>query len=176
MDTTPWEGEAMEAGLREVSPTHVFALLGTTRARDSAPKRYERVDYGLTKLLLDACTPLGPRFIYLSVLGADGAEPTGSGYTAVRARFERELMASGLSFLIARPAFISGPDREEQRLGERAGAMVANALLATAGALGARRLRDRFATLSGPELAQGLVRLGLGSDEDLAVGPERLKA
>lgn len=175
VDTTAWEPEAMASTLAQLEPTHVFALLGTTRARDGSSDRYEKVDYGLTKILLDAATPVGARFIYLSVLGADRAEPRGSGYTAVRARIEAELRASGLSHVIARPAFISGSDREEQRLGERSGAVVTNAFLAVSRAVGAKRLADRFATLSGAELAIGLVRLGLGSADNLGVGPEQLK-
>jgi uncharacterized protein YbjT (DUF2867 family) len=165
VDTTPWQEEAMAASLARLAPTVVFALLGTTRARwrkeGSAGDPYEKIDYGLSAILLRASQKVTPppRFVYLSAIGV--REGTGNAYLAARARLERELVASGLPHIIARPSFISGPDRDESRPGERVGAVVADALLGAAGLLGARRLRDRYASIHPAQLGEGLVRLAL---------------
>ena len=167
-DTTPWSAEAMAGTLARLAPTHVFALLGTTRARmrqaaahAGAAESYETVDYGLTSLLLRAAVTAGttPRFIYLSSAGVHGA--TRNAYLAVRWRAEQELQASGLPYVIARPNFITGPDRDERRPLERAGAAVVDVALDVAGMLGARRARDRYRSTTAPVLARALVRLGL---------------
>lgn len=170
VDTSPWELAAIREALTRRQPTLVFSLLGTTarRARGEgmkAEEAYERVDYGLSKLLLDACLGLVPlpRFVYLSSLGADGAMR--NPYLEARARVEADIRRSGLPFVIARPSFITGPDRDEDRPLEQIGAKVGDALLGVAGALGARRLRDRYASTDGKGLAQALVRLGLESSE-----------
>jgi uncharacterized protein YbjT (DUF2867 family) len=171
-DTTPWSAEAMAATLARLAPTHVFALLGTTRARmrqaasrtgavESYVESYETVDYGLTSLLLRASVAAGstPRFIYLSSAGVSGT--TGNAYLAARWRAEQELRASGLPYVIARPSFITGPDREERRPLERAGAAAVDVALAVAGALGGRHVRERYRSTTAPVLARALVRLAL---------------
>ena len=166
VDETPWEEAAMTTTFTRLRPTHVFALLGTTRARSRAEARsaadgYERIDYGLTALLLRAALAAGsqPRFVYLSAAGV--RERSGNPYIAVRWRMERELAGSGLLYVIARPSFITGPDREESRPAERIAATVADALGAFAGALGATGFRDRYRSTSAATLARALVRLAL---------------
>jgi len=163
VDTTAWELDAMTATLTALQPTVVFALLGTTRRRAASEGMdgnagYERIDYGLSKLLLDGCHSAAPqaRFVYLSSLGVK--EGTRNPYLSARARVERDLRDSGQPFTVARPSFISGPDRDEDRRAERAGAAVADAVLAAAGWLGATRTRDRFASMDAATLASGLVR------------------
>ena len=164
VDTTPWTAAAMGARLRALRPDHVFALLGTTRsraARERLAAPYEAVDYGLTALLLagarDAeCTPC---FSYLSAIGADAGAR--NPYLAVRGRLEQELVESGLPFLIARPAFVTGADRDERRPTERVAAVVLDGALALVAALGGGGLRARYASLTGRALAQGMVALAL---------------
>ena len=170
VDSSAWELEAMRETLARWQPTLVFSLLGTTarRARGEGMKpeeAYEKVDYGLSKLLLDACLGLVPlpRFVYLSSLGADGG--LRNPYLEARAKLEADIRRSGLPYVIARPSFITGPDRDEDRPLEQLGARVGDALLGVAGALGARRLRDRYASTDSSGLAQALVRLGLDSSE-----------
>jgi uncharacterized protein YbjT (DUF2867 family) len=168
VDETPWETAAMRAAIATHRPTHLFALLGTTRkraAREGLKDAYEQVDYGLSAMLLDAALHAGraPRFVYLSAIGV--REDTGNAYLRVRARLERELKASPLPYLIARPAFITGSDREESRPAERAAAIVTDGLLGVAALLGARTLRDRFASLTGRALAQGMTVLALASHD-----------
>lgn len=166
VDESPWESEAIAAMVAAQKPSVLFACLGTTRrraAREGIAQPYEKVDYGLTKLLLDAAIRAGhaPRFVYLSALGANAS--SANPYLSVRGRLEGELTASGLPYLIVRPAFISGSDRGESRPSERLFAVTADALLAGVAALGGHRLRDRFATLTGTQLAEGMVALALAS-------------
>lgn len=166
VDHTPWEAEAIGETLRRVQPTLVFALLGTTRARArnegmAATQAYARVDYGLTKWLIDAastCRPQ-PRFVYLSAAGV-AADARGA-YVAARARSEAALRGSELPWTIARPSFITGSDRDESRPLERVGAAVGDGLLAVAGLLGGRRLRERYRSTDATTLARGLVRVAL---------------
>ncbi len=166
VDRTPWEAEAIAASVRRISPSLVFALLGTTRARArtegmAAQQAYARVDYGLTKWLVDAalgCSPR-PRFVYLSAAGV--SQDSRSAYAAARARSEAALRDSGLPWTIARPSFITGSDRDESRPLERLGAAVGDGVLATLGVLGASRLRDRYRSTDAATLARGLVRVAL---------------
>lgn len=166
VDQSPWEPAAILEAITEHRPTHVFALLGTTRrraAREGIVSPYETVDYGLTKMLLDAANGCGhgPRFIYLSALGA--RENTSNPYLVVRGRLERELQASRLPFLIVRPAFISGNDREESRPSERAMSIALDATLQGLAALGLRAPQRKFASLTGTQLAEGLTALALSA-------------
>ena len=167
VDTTPWTAEAMSARLPALAPTHVFALLGTTQARARAAAArgeradYEAVDYGLTMLLLRAAQAVvpAPRFVYLSAAGV--REGTRNPYLAVRARVERELAASGMHYIVAQPAFITGEDREEDRPVERWGARLGDAALAVVARLGAPSLAARWGSITGGSLARGLVRVAL---------------
>jgi len=168
VDTTPWEPEAMRATLAALRPSLVFALLGTTRARARRVARergtvedYETVDYGLTMLLCQAARGCGsrPRFVYLSAVGV--RQGSRNAYLAARARVEQALMQGDLPYLIVRPSFITGADRDEFRLGERIAARVTDLALGVAGLLGARRLRERYRSTTNRILAEALVRLAL---------------
>jgi nucleoside-diphosphate-sugar epimerase len=165
VDASPWTAEAMLAALARVQPTQVYALLGTTRKRAkgeglSAIEAYERVDYGLTKLLIDAAQALepAPRFVYLSSIGAN--PQTRNPYLAARAKVEAALEASVLPYFSARPSFISGPGRDDGRPAERVGSVIGDLALGTLGLLGARRTRARYASTTPEVLARALVRLG----------------
>ena len=156
----------MKSTLRRLAPTHVFSLLGTTARRAGqegmqASEAYRKIDYGLTALLIDAAAAceVPPRFVYLSAAGA--REGTSNAYMKARVDAEAHLRESGLPFTIVRPSFISGPDRDERRIGERVGASVADKALAVVGALGAHTLRDRYASMTGAELAARMVRVAL---------------
>ena len=173
-DTTPWDQALMTATLARLRPTHVFALLGTTRARAAAERRtaaegYERVDYGLSAMLLRASVAAAsrPRFVYLSAAGVRAGRR--NPYLAVRWRLEEELRASGLSYVIARPSFITGADRDEPRPGERAVAAAVDALTGVASLIGARRFADRYRSTTNVALARALVRLALDPGATAAV-------
>lgn len=176
VDVTAWDAEAMRERLAALAPTLVFALLGTTRARARAatragapPADYEAVDYGLTAMLLRATRAVepAPRFIYLSSVGVrDG---TRNPYLAARARLERELREAPVHYVVVRPAYITGEDREESRPAERFVAGVVDAMLALVGLFGARSMQRRWASITGAALARGLVRL---AREPMAVNLE----
>ncbi len=177
----PWEPAPVAEALAAHGATHVFSLLGITAAgaRKEAARRggpapsYDAVDKGLTLLLHTACADLAPppRFVYLSSLGAD--RPGASAYLRARHDVEAALAAGGVPWLSVRPAFISGPDRDESRPLERLGAVVSDGLLGLVGLLGARRTAARYATTSGAELARlmldaGLAETGPGRVVDMA--------
>lgn len=163
VDTTPWNQALIRDCVALHAPSHIFALLGTTRARAKAAAEsggdasYDAVDYGMTSLLLKATS--SGKFIYLSSLGVQ--PHTRNPYFAARARIETELKHSGLSYVIARPAFVTGSDREEFRFGERTGAVITNSLLNVARLIGLGVLHERFASLTGKELGRALVNAAL---------------
>jgi uncharacterized protein YbjT (DUF2867 family) len=169
-NSTPWRPEPLEALLAREQPSWVFALLGTTQARarqarrEGKPDSYETVDYQLTALLLDATKLAAPkaRFLYLSSIGVN--RDTRNPYLAVRARIEEELTRSGIAWTIARPSFITGPDRDEGRPLERVAALVSDTVLDIAAVLGAKRLRAHYASTTNRVLADTLVRLALDDD------------
>lgn len=157
-DSTPWDKEALTTRLAELRPSVVYALLGTTRAKGGD---YEGVDYGLSVCLLRACQTLDvpPRFVYLS---SAGASPGARGaYLQARVRVERELTSSGLPYVIARPSFITGADREENRPGERIAATSIDALLSFGALLGAGKLQQRYRSTDAVTLGATLARLGV---------------
>jgi len=184
VETTPWTDADQAAALARVRPTLVFALLGTTqkRARAAAragapPADYTAVDVGLTLTLLRAALAAGtsPRFVYLSSLGV-GPDARGA-YLQARWQVERAIHASGLPFTIARPSFISGPDREESRPAERLAARLADAAFGALAQLGARRIPARYGSITAHQLAAALLRLALDpAAEGAVVHAEDLRA
>jgi uncharacterized protein YbjT (DUF2867 family) len=183
VDSTPWNNAAMTRTLTALQPTHVFSLLGTTRARrrESAARgsveSYESVDYELTATLIRAALASGsrPRFVYLSSFGV--REHSSNPYLMARWRAESVLRASGLPFTIARPSFITGPDRDESRPLERVSAVIANAAAGVARVFGADRLAGSVRSMTGRELAAGLVRHAFeAASENVSLGSEELRA
>lgn len=162
VDTTPWNAAAMRATLERVQPVVVFSLLGTTRKRARRASRsggrsdYETVDVGLSVLLLDATTAAAPaaRFVYLSSIGTS-ANARGE-YLRARWRVEQAVRTSGIEWTIARPSFITGPDRPESRPLERIGAAATDFSARVATMLGWRRFGERYASMSATDLARAL--------------------
>jgi len=166
--------ESLAEAIRDFDPTMVFAVQGTTKARMKEAKAarqnptahsYDAVDYGLTKLLVEAVQDVGcsPRFVYLSAIGA-GPGAMGA-YMQARWKAEQAVTQSGLPYTIVRPAIISGPDREESRSGERVGALVMDAALKTVSLFGGKNLARRYASITAQQLAQALA--------DAAANPAR---
>jgi len=177
-DWTPWDEPALTDMLARHRPTIIFSLLGTTKKRmkelterggDPRLADYEAVDYGLTAMLVNAVMAAGivPRFMYLSAIGV-GAHARG-GYYRARWRIETKLRESGLPYTIARPSFITGLDREEPRPTEHLAAGALNLMAAGAGRLGFSRFRERYLSLTGPELARALVNLALDPNAALQI-------
>ncbi len=165
-DTTPWEAEALRARVTALAPRAVFALLGTTKRREKADRAagrdssYAAVDVGLSLMALDAARACAapPRFVYLSALGTG---PTAMGaYYAARWTVEQAVVASGLPYVIARPAIIGG-DREEHRPGERFGLAVSDGVLGALASLGIRGPKERYGSRTADSLGAGMVRLAL---------------
>lgn len=166
VDTTPWEEDAFSKNLATCLPDRVFALLGTTRARkgtskDPANETYMAIDYGLSAMLLRAAkaAPSKPGFVYLSSYGVKPNSP--SSYIQARHRLEEELRGSSLKYLIVRPAFISGDDRDDSRPAERIGSVVSDGFLKGLSLLGLGEAYNRFASMNATTLASGMVSAGL---------------
>ena len=161
-DWTAWDLEAMTHTLRKTRPTHVFALVGTTRARGKENpelvENYHTVDFGLTKLLIDACAFAGcsPRFVYLSAAGT-GEDAPGE-YLKARWMTEEALRESSLPYTIVRSSWIVGPDRDDPRVWEERAAKVLDGVLAVVGAVGGKRLQERYRSTTVDELVDGLIR------------------
>ncbi|MFT4624040.1 MAG: nucleoside-diphosphate-sugar epimerase [Myxococcota bacterium] len=173
VDSSEWTPVAMEALFARVAPDLVFAVLGTTKARqarsaDPAANSYAAVDYGLTAMALAAAGTVEPRprFVYLSSLGAESG--TGA-YMAARHRLEAELWASGVPFTIVRPAFITGPDRDERRWHETAGAVVGDALLGALAWMGGGGLAARYGSIDATALAAAMLAAAVDPAADGAV-------
>ena len=164
VDTSPWTDDAMREALARTQPTHVFCLLGTTRHRVKQERRaggpglgYEEVDYGMTMMVIRGAEAMErhPRVVYLSSAGVKEGGP--GRYLEARYKVEQALKASTLPWTITRPCFISGPDRQESRPGERFGAIISDGLLTLLGP----SIKARYASISAPELARGLLRHAL---------------
>jgi uncharacterized protein YbjT (DUF2867 family) len=148
----------MTARLAELKPAQVFALLGTTRARAKAEGTDYEIDVTLSLLLIAAATaaPSRPRFVYLS---AAGVREESRGYYGGRAKVERALRESGLPYTIARPSFITGPDRDQDRPAERFFAAASDGLLAAASFVGLGKVRARYRSTTNVALAEALVAI-----------------
>lgn len=162
----PWTPDALREAISRAAPDVVFSLVGTTRARAkrealASEDIYDAVDFGLHAMLVDAVAAARPgaRLVYLSSLGADASAR--NPYLAARGRSERVLIESGVPFTIARPSFISGPDRDRPRRLERVTARFADRLLGAAGALGAAGLRERYRSIDNVGLARALIATAL---------------
>lgn len=166
VDATPWDSDELAARFRErfaAGGNQVYICIGTTRdkAKSDAVEGniYEKVDLGLTRVAVDAAKASGtrPRLVYLSSVGAKAT--AGSPYLAARGKAEDVVMSSGIPWVIARPAIITG-ERDESRVGERTAAIVGDGLLAVAGVFGGTKLRDKFRSTSADILASALIRIG----------------
>ncbi|WP_373046508.1 SDR family oxidoreductase [Vulgatibacter sp.] len=165
VDSTAWDDEdAFAEQLSDRGISHLFHLVGTTKKRaqavgQSATESYEKVDYGLTALLVRAAarSRSDVQFTYLSSLGASAT--SSNAYLRARGKAEEAVRQGGMPWVIVRPSFISGPDRPEPRPLEQVGAKVSDALLGVAGALGLGTVRDRFHSIDAAHLAAVLVHL-----------------
>lgn len=185
VEQVAWQEAAIDELLQRTQPSVVFSLLGTTRARaktdlsegDQADP-YAAVDERLTLMAARATQKHVPAalFVYLSALGVSGN--TTNRYLLARHHVEEYLRSSGLKHVIARPAFVTGNDRADFRPGERALAVTTDAVfdaLAFTGIGALRALRDKFASLTGDELARALVSLAVAPPPNPEVFPDELR-
>jgi NADH dehydrogenase len=170
VDATPWDAPQLGQAMRRAEAAQVYILIGTTRGRAKADgvdgDIYEKVDYGLTKIAVDAAvaSEVKPRLVYLSGLGADASAR--GGYMKARGKAEDTVRGSGLGWVIARPAIITG-EREDTRLGESAAAVVGDGLLAVAGIF-SKGLRERYRSTTPDVLASALIRIAEGPEQNRA--------
>lgn len=159
-----WEPTTLREAFQTTPPSHIFAVLGTTKARTKRERRdgmtvtgYEAVDYGLTKMAYDAATALAtpPVFVYLSSLGADAVRR--NAYLDARYRIEQLLQRGPLPYVIFRPSFISGPDRDEFRPLERVGAVVTDALFSGLAGIGLRGPKTQWGSINNTDLARAMI-------------------
>ncbi len=178
VDATPWDAAALAARWRELRPAQIYICIGTTRSKARADavqgNIYEQVDYGLTKLAVDAAraSETQPRIVYLSAIGANANAR--SEYFKWRGKAEDVVKDSGLPWVIARPSMIIG-DREERRPSETAAGKTFDGLLAVASVFGAKKLRARYRSTSADVLASALIRLGEAPEHDVIVDGAELR-
>lgn len=171
-DATAWDAAALAVRWRDLAPAQIYVLIGTTRNKAKSDHVqgdiYETVDLGLTKLAVEAAraSETKPRIVYLSSVGADAQAR--SAYLRARGRAEDAVKSSGLPWVIARPSLITG-ERDENRMGERAASVVGDGVLAVAGLLGGKQLRDRYRSTTPDVLASALIRLGESPEHDRIV-------
>lgn len=174
VDATPWDAPQLAARWKTLFAEggQLYILIGTTRSKAKADaiegNIYEKVDFGLTKIAVDAAraSETRPRLVYLSSVGAN--PKASSAYLSWRGKAEEVVMTSGLPWVIARPSIITG-EREDGRFGEKTAAVVGDGLLAVAGVLGGKKLRDRFRSTTPDVLASALIRLGEATETDKVV-------
>lgn len=177
-DATTWDAMALAARWRQIKPAQVYILIGTTRAKAKSDavqgNIYETVDYGLTKIAVDAArgSEVKPRLVYLSSVGADASAR--SAYLSWRGKAEDAVKHSGVPWVIARPSIITG-DREDNRVGEKTAAVVGDGLLAVAGVFGGKGLRARYRSTTPDVLASALIRIGEAPEHDLVVDGDALR-
>jgi uncharacterized protein YbjT (DUF2867 family) len=178
VDASPWSVDALAASLSANKPEQLYILIGTTRSRAKIDAVqgdiYEAVDFGLTKLAVDAAKQSGhaPRLVYLSSIGADSKAR--SAYLRARGKAEDVVIYSGLPWAIARPSIITG-DRDESRFGEAAVGVVGDGLLAVAGLFGGRQLRAKYRSTSPDILASALIRIGESPEHDQVYDGNQLR-
>jgi len=177
VDASEWDAAQLSAAIDAAAANQLYILIGTTRSRAKAESVdgdiYEKIDYGLTRIAVDAAiaSKAKPRLVYLSGLGAD-ANARGA-YMKARGKAEDAVRGSGLPWVIARPAIITG-ERDESRPGERAGAIVGDGLLAVAG-LFSKNVKAKWSSTTPDVLASALIRIGEGSEHDRVFDGQALR-
>jgi len=178
LDTTPWDVAAMATRWREVKPVQIYICIGTTRSKAKSDaiegNIYEKVDYGLTKIAVDAAraSEVSPRLVYLSSVGADASAR--SPYLQWRGKAEDAVKTSGLPWVMARPSIITG-ERDDSRVGEKTAGVIGDGLLAVVGVFGGRKLRDRYRSTSPDVLASALIRIAEAPEHDRIVDGAELR-
>jgi len=169
VDSTPWNQDEMHQSIKRLKPDLIFITIGTTKKRmkkiqknggDKATGSYEKVDYGLTALAVEAASraenkKYKPKIIYLSSIGTK--QNTGSPYLQARYKAEQAVIASKLAYVIVRAPIISGPDRMEFRLMERIGAKIFDSVLGVASHIGFEKQAVRYHSIYAGKLAAGML-------------------
>jgi uncharacterized protein YbjT (DUF2867 family) len=91
-----------------------------------------------------------------------------------RGKAEDVVKQSGLPWVIARPALITG-DRDDGGAGLRAAAIVGDGLLAVAGVFGGKRLRERYRSTTADVIASTLIRIAEAPEHDRVIEGAELR-
>lgn len=182
VDTTAWDVAALAETMTRLAPDQIYILIGTTKHKAKSEHLdgniYEKVDLGLTRIAVDAAktsitaSSRTPRLVYLSGIGASSSAR--GAYMKARGQAEEVVRGSGLPWVIARPAIITG-ERDDSRLGERSAAIIGDGLLAVARVFGGKALRDRYSSTTSDILAAALIRIAEGPDVNRAFDGAELR-
>ncbi|MGC4089653.1 MAG: NAD-dependent epimerase/dehydratase family protein [Polyangiaceae bacterium] len=144
---------ALERELAGAQPSHAFSCLGTTIKQAGSQAEFRQVDYDYPLAFGRAAVAAGVgSYLVVSALGAN--EHSSIFYNRVKGELERDLRSLSLSSLhLLRPSLLLG-EREQQRPGERAAAVLSRPLR---GLL--RGPLARYAPIEGSDVARALVTL-----------------
>lgn len=100
----------VERILKEINPDYIIHLIGIIQENKSKGITFEKVHYEYSKVLYDVAKELSlKKIVHMSALGVDERAP--SKYHITKLKAEKELIKSGLPYVIIRPSFIVGPEQ-----------------------------------------------------------------
>lgn len=100
----------------------LLCALGTTIKTAGSQQAFRRVDLEFPRALMARAAALEPKPVFGLVSSIGAAQPRGF-YLETKAEVEKELLNSGLPYLIVRPSLLLG-EREESRPGEKLAALL----------------------------------------------------
>ena len=174
VDGSPWNENSFTEMLLQHKPTHIFSLLGTTKAKAKLASQkgvratYKDIDRDLSLLVLRSIEAtdsqrskpqMQPKYLFLSSIGV--RQGTKNAYLQARAEVESQIRRSTIPWIIVQPSFISGSDRKESRPLERIGSILGDGLLGAMSIFGIKKPYQLYGTLRADQLAMGLVGCAL---------------
>ncbi|WP_353683521.1 NAD-dependent epimerase/dehydratase family protein [Thermodesulfovibrio sp. 3907-1M] len=91
-----------------INPQYVIHLIGIIQEKGKAT--FEKVHYQYSKALYEALKDFPvEKIIHMSALGVDEKAP--SNYHITKLKAEKELIKTGIPFVILRPSFVVGPEQ-----------------------------------------------------------------
>ena len=110
VEVDPLNTEELDHVLEDYKIDLVASFIGTTRAQFAEGVNYETVDIGSARSLVMACEKKKvEKFILLSAVGASRV---GNAYLRAKWEAEQVVIQSDLNYVIVRPSFIVGPERQ----------------------------------------------------------------
>jgi len=102
--------EKLRDTIKILKPDYVIHLIGIIQEIKSKGVTFEKVHFEYSKCLYEVLKELPPKkIIHMSALGVDEKAP--SKYHITKLKAEKELLKSGLPYVILRPSFILGPEQ-----------------------------------------------------------------
>jgi len=96
--------------LEKVKPEYVIHLVGIIKEAKNKGITFERVHFEYSRSLYEVLKDFSPKkVIHMSALGVDENAP--SKYHITKFKAEKELIKSGIPYVILRPSFILGPEQ-----------------------------------------------------------------